>query len=168
MIRVLFIAGVTLSFALVASAQPSNPPSNFSGFVEQQWLLGKKKKVLQLAENRLQKNLIDLASLLVTLDYSVEFMDLARMRVVIPKIKAVSTTISSPNFERQKNLLSGSLEIFEQLLPTVTPEMAQAEAHKGLIKNKPLSSLVFIQALEADGLVLPITRQERTLFEGKE
>lgn len=167
MIRSLLIITILLIALSMVFAQIANGPIGFSEFIEQQWLLGNKKEVLQLAETRLQKKPNDLACLLIVLDYAVEFMELDKMRSIIPRIKKAVAITSSKNFEQQKKLLTGSLEVFEQLLPTITPEMAQAESHKGFIKNKPLSSLVFIQALETDGLVTPITFQERKLIEQK-
>lgn len=160
--RILNIALAFLFLIEIAAAQSVSEPDSFSNFVEEQWLDGNKRAVLQLAEKRLKENPNDLACLLITLDYATEFMELDKIRAVIPRIKATAATISSPNFDSQKSILTGGLEILEQLLPTITPEMVAAEAHKGAIKNKPMGSLVVIQALEADKIVPGVTSEERT------
>ena len=146
-------------------AQTTLPPEKFSDFASKNWLLGKKKTLLQVAQQRIEKDPNDLASIMICFDYGVDYSDLRLLRLILPQAQKAAESIKTKNFLKQRDLVFATVESIKNFLPNITEAMASAEAYKGDIPNKPLPSMPIIQALEADGLVHPATPQERALVE---
>lgn len=134
---------------------------DFSTTLQKQWLDGNKNGVRKIAEARLLQNPDDLASQLILFEYAIEFMDTDTLKALIPRIRKTSDSINSQNYSTHKELLSATLDITESILPTITPEVRASEIHKGYIKGKPMTLAVLIQALEADKMVRPFSKDER-------
>jgi len=162
--QLIILISLTFSQLLANPLQASADPPTFFSYVNQQWLEGNKKQVLQLAEVRLKSNPNDLASLLIELDYAVSFMEIKRIKDLLPVVRQLTLSTDTPNFSKEKKLLIADLDAYESLLPSITEQMAQDEARKGAIKGKPLSSEKFIVALEQDGLVPALTSSETSIF----
>jgi hypothetical protein len=130
----------------------------FSEDISSMWLQGKKQEVLKIAIQRLAKNEKDLSALLLKMDYEVAFLEIDNLAKTIDRVLFLSKSITTPKFGEKRSLLEADIEIIKQLIPKITKEMIAQEKHKGDIPNKPLPSLIIIQALEADGLVLPLSK----------
>lgn len=139
-------------------------PSTTSAAIGKSWIEGSKLTVMRLAEARLQGRPGDLASQLVLLEYATAFMDTETLKSLVPLIRRTSANIKTPSFLQQKKLLDLTLESLDSLLPTITGQMRADEAYKGALAHKPLSMLPIIEALEADGLVVKLTSEEKLLL----
>jgi hypothetical protein len=154
------------SSMVLAAAQVDSVDIKFSDFAQQNWLVGNKAELREFAETRLSKNPRDLASLMILFDYGISFSDIVLLDDIMPKIKAVSAGINTVEFSKEKELLAADITVTENLIPSLTEKMIESEKYKGNIKNKPLSTINIINALETDGLVRPLDKNELNLVSG--
>lgn len=158
----LFLA--TLAALLVISCNQNNKQDDvtkFSDFVGDLWLNGRLEEANWIAKNRLQKNPDDLASMLVKLEYELAFFKTNELQKTLSHSLKVSKNLNSPNFQKVKSLSVARLNIFLDITPKITSERIQEDLPKAYITNKELAPLILIKALEADGLVKPITKEEK-------
>jgi hypothetical protein len=160
--RLLYSIACSLLFLTFVFAQSVFSSDKFSDFAASNWQQGNKAQLLEVAQNRLQSDPNDLSSLLICFEYGSNFMDLPLLGSILPKIRNASEKVQTPNYDQQRKLVEDIVEVTERMLPSITEEMAKAEAHKGEF-SKPLSFTPVISALEEDGLVAPVTPQEREL-----
>ena len=57
--------------------------------------------------------------------------------------------------------LKSDIGVIKQMLPSLTPKIAEQERDKGDIVGKPLTHINILDALEQDGLFKPIASKEK-------
>ena len=135
----------------------------FSEYVSELWLSGKKQEAFHIANQRLLKNTNDLSALLVKLDYEMEFSKVDMLPKTLDQVADLAKTTSTPNFKKHQSLIESMPETIKpaiEAMKKMTPQNFLKEEVKGYITNKSLSTLTAIEALEADGLVAPISKEE--------
>ncbi len=78
---------------------------------------------------------------------------------------AAGAAINTPKFSKLRWEFDISMKMAgEYLRNYAKPEDRNEESYKGYLNHKPLASLDYIRALEADGLVSPLTSEERAII----
>ena len=126
-----------------------------SSYLNEKWLAGEKSFVLALGEDRLVHNPNDILGLLIKWDYALAFAQLKEIKSIAPRLHKSALEVNTPEFSRIRPFWLSDLETIPKLRSEYPPEvaeaMAAAESHKGLIKGKPMNTLLIIKALETDG-----------------
>ncbi|MEZ5404944.1 MAG: hypothetical protein R3F23_01855 [Verrucomicrobiia bacterium] len=138
----------------------------FSEYISELWLTGKKQEALYIANQRLHKNSNDLSAWLVKLDYEMEFSKLGTLPETLDRSANLAGATTTTNFIKYQSIIESMPEVIKPLIKTMremSPEDFVKEQTKGFITNKSLSTLMAIEALEADGLVAPISKEEMKL-----
>jgi uncharacterized protein YccT (UPF0319 family) len=146
----LLLAGFLLCITMTAQADTTP----FSTNIDTMWVAGNKSGALAIANTRLTANANDIAGLLITLEYQMDYSDITHLKATMDKIIAVGATITTTNFVKLYPDLKDDLTNEEtNVLPNVTPTMADSEASKGNTTGQHLTYLTQLKAAELDGLI---------------
>ncbi len=145
---------IFILFAIGTFSTAAKCATSFSDSLNNMWLAGDKAQVLATAKQRLQSNSNDIAGLVITMEYYMEFSDIVHLKDSIDKVIAAGSTLATTQFAKLFPKLKSDLMYIEtSVLPSVSAEMAAAESPKGDISGKPMDFLYVLQAAETDGLI---------------
>ena len=145
---------LVLGFLLSITMNVHADPTPFSTKVDKMWFAGNKGEALAIANTRLAANANDIAGLLITLEYQMDYSDITHLKATMDKIVSVGGAITTTNFAKLYPNLKDDLTNEEtNVLPNVTAARAAREASKGSTSGQHLIYLKQLQAAELDGLV---------------
>ena len=160
------IAAAILAGSWFLFAQPKD--GSFYQQVKELWMTGRKQQALEIAEARLQNNSNDLGSLLVRLDYLSDFFEMnqkVQFLATLDEIKRAALSITNPNFLAVRHLILENAQNFPIIIEQLTPDIIEADLHKGYLLNSQPGYTTTLSALEADGLLPPLTVEELAYLE---
>lgn len=142
------------AFLLCITMTVQADPTPFSTNIDTMWFAGNKSGALAIANTRLAANANDIAGLLITLEYQMDYSDITHLKATMDKIISVGGAITTTNFAKLYPDLKDDLTNEEtNVLPNVTAAMASSEASKGNTTGQHLTYLTQLQAAELDGLI---------------
>jgi hypothetical protein len=150
MYRILFAIWMFLVAASAAKSQ-----TNFYENVSSLWFSGKKCDVLQIAEQRLQKNPNDIAGLLLKVEYQTEYLQFVEITNNSSKILELGKVYTGTNFAKVFPILKADYEVLSQVIKHYPPNEYAADLAKTNIIGKTMSCDAEIRALQKDGYFTP-------------
>lgn len=136
---------------VVCSSISAYGQASFSQNVSQLWLAGDKQEVLNIANQRLQKDMNDIAGLLLKMEYEFTFLQLSQVTVTMDRVLDVGSSITTTNFAAVFPELQEEISSMRTAIANYPPEEFAKDQGKGSIAGKPLPHIEVLQALEADG-----------------
>ena len=137
----------------------SSKSRTFSEHISELWETGEVDEAYMVAKNRVEKNKNDLSALLVKLHYEYIYFKLDDLLSTIDLALDVSSTIVTPEFEKKRPSLVEEIILIKELVVDSTPEIIEMQKQK-IDPGIEIGFLGEIEALEADGLVPPISDKE--------
>jgi hypothetical protein len=138
-----FSLGVTLG-------EDSSRP--FSATVNELWLRGQKASVLATAQKRLHKDHRDIYGLLLKYEYEISVLDLDALPTTMERLLDAARNVKTKQFVSVFPTLEESVRRTKAILPLYTRELLNEDRKKSGMSGKPMSVMIFIRALEVDGI----------------
>jgi len=135
----------------VVGGNVAESQTNFYENVSSLWFSGKKETVLQIAEQRLQKNTNDIAGLLLKVEYQTEYLQFGGITNNISKILELGNGYAGTNFSKVFPILKADYEVLSQIFTNYPPNEYAADLAKTNIVGKTMSCDAEIRALQKDG-----------------